>query len=48
MASCKQAAVFVVFLNIQLLVMLKIMGDQPVQVLPGVITQLTVTIKASL
>ena len=48
MVSCKRAAAFVVFLNIQLLVMLKSMGDQPVRVLPVVITQLTVTIKASL
>ena len=40
MVSCKRAAAFVVFLNIQLLVMLKSMGDQPVRVLPVVITQL--------
>ena len=36
------------FLNIQLLVMLKTMGDQPVQVLPVVITHSPVTIKVSL
>ena len=35
-------------LNIQLLVMLKTMGDQSVQVLPVVITHSTVTIKVSL
>ena len=42
MALSKQAAALVVFLNIQLLVMLKTMGDQPVQVLqvlPVVLSQ---------